>query len=281
MGNVFAKIHEYSLKNGKPNNPVNLRVSAEGKEVYRKLHDEIVAFRKNMEESENYISIRTKSLGMLLRVAGAINRLREGQKKCEKSDYEFENVITEDDMKMAESIVDHCVRSSMIAIGGNNSNKSETPLVIKKSCIPEPKNMTVDFISLHQRHVVNILKNEQISLGKIAANNHYPTINNVRGSIPAQKFTNGLCHLGLGELVEVSNERSKKVIMFKRYHPYDTNVNAEKREKVRKIWSELNININLGKENQVQEHDDSLSSQKVEEIYRSIKAGSGVLSEIN
>ena len=58
-----------------------------------------------MVESENYISIGTKSLGMFLRVAGAINRLREGQKKSEKSDYKFENVITEADMKMAENIL--------------------------------------------------------------------------------------------------------------------------------------------------------------------------------
>ena len=154
MGNVFELIHEYSRKNGKPRAPVKLRVSSEGKEVYRKIHNSIVEFRKKVD-SENYVSIRTKSLGMLLRVAGAINRLREGLMKAEENTYEFQNIVTEEDMKMAEMIVDHCVRASMIAIGGN---KASEMIPIKKCGIPEPENMTVEFLSMHQRHVYNILR---------------------------------------------------------------------------------------------------------------------------
>ena len=44
---------------------------------------------------------------MLLRVAGSINRLREGAKKVENDKYEFENVITEQDMLVVEGIVEH------------------------------------------------------------------------------------------------------------------------------------------------------------------------------
>ena len=51
-------------------------------------------------------------------MAGAINRLRESHKCVEDIDYEFENIITEEDMLIREGIVEHCVKPSMIAIGG-------------------------------------------------------------------------------------------------------------------------------------------------------------------
>ena len=114
----------------------------------RKIHNSIVEFRKKVD-SENYVSIRTKFLGMLLRVAGEINRLREGQKKAEENSYEFQNIVTEEDILMAERIVDHCVRASMIAIGGS---KASEMITIKKSGIPEPEQMTIEFLSMHQRH---------------------------------------------------------------------------------------------------------------------------------
>ena len=83
MGEVCAHVYRYSLDKGKPKAPVKLIVSVEGKEVYKRNHNAIVSFRQKME-SENLTSIKSKSLGMLLILPGAINRLREGEKKSKK-----------------------------------------------------------------------------------------------------------------------------------------------------------------------------------------------------
>ena len=146
-------------------------------------------------------------------------------------------------MLMAEGIVEHCVKQSMIAIGGKCKFDDQI-FTLKKSGIPEPESMSVEFLARYRSHVSNILKKEVISLSKIAANNHYPTINHVKGAEPARKFTNGLCHMGFGELTEVKNEKNK-IISFRRYHPYDSKLSIEKRERVKYLCEKLNIKMNM------------------------------------
>ena len=104
-------------------------------------------------------------------------------------------------------------KQSMIAIGGKCKFEKEV-IISKKSGIPEPENMSLEFLARYRSHVTNILKDDIISLSKIAGNNLYPTINHVKGAEPARKFTNGLCHMGFGELTEMKNEKNYKIMSF-------------------------------------------------------------------
>ena len=98
----------------------------------------------------------------------------------------------------------------------------------------------------------------------------------MKGAGPAQKFTTGLCNLGLGEMVEVSNGKKHKIISFRRFHPYDNTISKERRNKAGAIWNKLNIDIELTEENK---ENDLMSSQKLEEVVNNLKQSSGGISE--
>ena len=59
-----------------------LNLSDEAMQIYRIAHDENVDYREKEVFKEELLSIKSKSLGHLLRVAGVINRLREANTKC-------------------------------------------------------------------------------------------------------------------------------------------------------------------------------------------------------
>ena len=168
--------------------------------------------------------------------------------KVINKEYEFKNIVSFEDILMARELVEYSVRTSFVAVGEERTISEGAIADTGKNAIPEPENMHLDFLMPHTRHVKNILKEDKIPLGKIAANNYYPTINKTKGAVPAQKFTNGLVKLGFGEIVEKADGKNGKTYLFKRYHPYDTEITEQKRIRAKYLWDKLNLKID-GEEN--------------------------------
>lgn len=242
MGKVVKAIHDSSVEST-PKNPIYLHLSKEAMLVYKEAHDRVVSFREDMKR-DDHTSVVCKSLGLLLRLAGTINRLREGCMKVLNAEYTMEYIVTEADISMAKKLVEYSVESSCVCVG-NEVKVATTNL--KKMGIPQPENMTTEFLSRHVRHVENILKHDELPMSKISANNMYPTIDKMKGVDAAKRFVHDLVRLGMGEIRERKNEGKGqgKSLVFKRFHPYDESIPNEKRKKANTVWEQLRLNIPL------------------------------------
>ena len=90
---------------------------------------------------------------------------------------------------MAINIVEYSVRSSILAIGEKESKiPASSRTSLKKSNIPEPKNMSVDFLVPHANFVQRLVVDESIPLGKINKDNIFPTINGEKKCISSSSF---------------------------------------------------------------------------------------------
>ena len=263
MGKVFKTLYAYSA-NGKPKAPISLHLTKEAMNVYRKSHDHVVSFRKEMRRHD-HTSVVCKSLGLLLRVAGVLNRLRESTNLVIDQNYEMENVITENDILMAKELIHYSVETSLLALG----NEKCEDKVMPKSGIPMPENMSVEFLVTHVRHVRKIVKFKELPMRKITANNLYPTIGKMKGSDAARRFVNGLIHVGLGEIQERENEGKGQ---GKSLFSYDNNISGDQRNRVKDLWERLDLDASLC--TQVEESrstDLSEASQRLIEIVDTVK----------
>ena len=88
---IFEKIYKWCKGNNK------ITLSDDAFECYKTYHDEIVNFRANDLFEEEMLSIKSKSLGHILRVSGVICLLREAKELDQ-----FETLITKEDFLMAK-----------------------------------------------------------------------------------------------------------------------------------------------------------------------------------
>ena len=95
--------------------------------------------------------------------------------------------------------------------------------------------MNVDFLILHSHIVKRLCKKERIPLSTITRDNIYPVINKEKSSEVANRFLNGLCNLGFGE---ITDEKPK---CFKRYHPDD--MMCPDKENLKSTWKKLKIDV--------------------------------------
>jgi hypothetical protein len=246
MYKVLAEIYNTSCAT----KTTTLKLSDEAMEIYRIAHDENVDYREKELFKEELLSIKIKSLGHLLRVAGVINRLREANSKCLDEIYEYKDVVSGEDMFMARNLVQYSVQTSMLCIGGSTVS-DVAPCVsfnLKKSNIPDPKNMSVEFLVHHSRFVQRIVSEEITPLARISRDNIYPTINGEKNAGAARRFVNGLCEIGLGEMKEVMNKKGVKQLCFKRFHPYQRcggEENNPEKENLLSLWKRLNLKFPL------------------------------------
>ena len=88
------------------------------------------------------------------------------------------------------------------------------------------------------------MENETILVSKITGCNMYPTINNDKKASAGHRFVKGLCNPGLGSLEDRKNDKGRKELWFKRYHPYQKNdAPKEDQEKIINVWKKLNLDF--------------------------------------
>ena len=139
-----------------------------------------------------------------------------------------EPVISLDDFQQAMAIIKYSVETSMAIIKKSDRQLKKPASAPKKMPIPEPEEITMEYLINNQTHVKNILKDDETRLNEITRMKNYP--NQSGGRVPALKFVKGLAANGLGKYSPNSDA-------FKRYNP-----NAEicpDRENVKRKWGRL------------------------------------------
>ena len=158
--------------------------------------------------------------------------MREALLAMRDENYVFNHMITGEDFDMGSNIVEHSVKTSF-ALMNDSVSKPSPGMKLKemktyKQPIPEPVNMTMDFLIPYTNFVNRICSEDKISLSVISRDNIYPVINKEKGAEVAVKFVKGLCQFRFGKIM---NEKTK---CFKRYHPYD--IDCPDKENLESKW---------------------------------------------
>ena len=134
---VLQNVYENCYKEA-----VHLNLSPEALEVYKKYHDDIVDYRKSDLFEEARLSVKSKSLGLLLRLSGVICFLRMAA-----SNVKLENLVEKTDIDMAMNIVNYSVANafSLLPLQSSNDRSKNIDKVktVKKTPLSEPENLTI------------------------------------------------------------------------------------------------------------------------------------------
>ena len=206
---------------------VELEVTDDALECWIKVHDEIVEYRKKELYHDNGVSIKGKSLGQCVRVAGIMSLIRQSIEGAGNPEYVIIISVTKCDFELAINIVNHSVSTALELSKSPKANatdhtcqKQKNIPPLSKVGVPNPENMSMDFLIQHSHHVKNIMSTECVKLSVISGNNMYPSINRERGTSVAYRFVQGMCHLGFGRMIDLEC-KSGYCKAFKRYHPDD------------------------------------------------------------
>ena len=199
-----------------------------------KYHDEVVKFRLGKKAEPFMRSIKSKSIGILLRLAGVMNLLRNATRAINSKEFpQYDNMINSKDIERAIQIVRYSVEtSSVIAKVSKNAEVTKIMSAKNKEPVPEPENFTMEYLLAYIKVTRRILKKEEISVSAITRDKIYPHSSDESGAHIARKFLFGLVVLGLGELFDNGK-------IFKRYHP-DDEFCADK-DNLKKKWATLQI----------------------------------------
>ena len=219
LNNIYQRCSESNI---------GLTLSPAALKKYEDYHDEIVDFRMSDLFEEARLSVKSKSLGLLLRISGVISLLRK-----ELSTKDQEDVVELSDIDMALNIVTYSVSNAFALLPTKSrSTCNKKAKEVRKTPLPEPENITLEHLVQYQKVTKQILQQENIPMSTISKNKIYPIVNNVSGSHVANKFVKGLEKLGLGYVSPSSKS-------FKRYHPNDEN--CPDREGLQKKYKFLNL----------------------------------------
>ena len=219
MGNIYDRCCKEKL---------TLEFVGEAKELYDAFYDPIVDFRRENVFEESRLSVKSKSLGLVMRVSGIICLLKNAIDKPGDNI----NKVTKSDFEMASRIVECSVDTAFSLLKSSKKVASKPGSSKIKEQLPEPENFSIDFAQKHQRLVQRILSQPSIPLSVVSRDKIYPVINSVSGSKVGNKFLLGLQHIGLGHISPVSKS-------FKRHHPKDDE--CHNRDEIRKKYKMLNL----------------------------------------
>ena len=229
LASVIKKIYQSCRES------VNFIFSDEANQIYESLHDEVIDFRAMDEFEEAKSSVKSKSIGLFLRISGEIISLIRkcrGDNPCLKED----NKIEKSDAEMALQIVNYSVANAFCLVPSKFATtepaKPSSAKPVKKPPLPEPENLTIEYLQQYQKVTKRILQHEKIHLSKISKDKVYPIINDISGAHIANKFVNGLQRLGFGAVTPTAKH-------FKRYHPDDAG--CPDRESLRKKYKLMNL----------------------------------------
>lgn len=112
MLDILISIYDRCVGNG-----VEVILSEEAKLLYDDLHDEIVAYRRDHQGSVIEKSIKSKSLGILLRVGGILSLIRNAVCNKDAEVTLYDKIVTGEDMNRANKIVSYCQMNSLSVLG--------------------------------------------------------------------------------------------------------------------------------------------------------------------
>ena len=252
MSQIFKSIYERCVKNG-----VELFVSDDGSQIYKEVHDEIVQYRREHRGFKLEKSIRSKSLGILLRVGGVISFIRNALNNRDEEVTFYDNEVNLEDMERALKIVKYCQKNSLAVCEGNVNSVPEVVMKDKikrptpshsrhsKVPMPVPEKFTLDYVmDSNPTKVKKLLSVPQVKLRNVSGNKMYrsvPDSDTTDGAMIARNWFQGLV-LRLGEV-----DKTSKV--FKGFHPDDPK--CHDKEYLRKIWDDLNITSEFEQENEI------------------------------
>ena len=161
-------------------NDIRLVLSPEALKKYEYYHDEIADFRMSDLFEEARLSVKSKSLGLLLRISGVISLLR-----TELSGKNNEPIVDVSDIDMALNIVNYSVSNafSLLPTKSTKTCQKKGKEVVRKPPLPEPENITLEHLVQYQKVTKQILQQEQIPLATISKNKMYPIVNHVSTNI--------------------------------------------------------------------------------------------------
>ena len=230
---VLQHIYNRSTRS---NGDITLQLSKESMQLYDIYHDN---FQENKSKYPTFEkSIRSKSVTLLMRLAGVTNLIRNAVEEIKSTDSNFvpDSFINEIDMKRALSIVQYGVENSIamtkLFIGNVTSNSSKQRNRREFVPVPESENMNMDYLLANVRYTRNILKKEEIELRKITRDKMYPhtSDSSTQSSIYGHKFVAGIVAMGLGVIEGIGKKKT-----FRRFNPGDN-------DEIKKKWNELGMN---------------------------------------
>ena len=223
MSTIFKNIAQ-ECKGG-----LTLHLDDDALTAFKCYHDSVERSRKiDLFTTNGQVSLRAKSKGLVLRIAGVISLLR-----CSISNA-FSYKVTGSDFAHAMKIVEYSIQNSIAMLSNNSESSVSTKNA--KSSLPSPQNLTVDFLIPHSAAVKRVLNNDTTLMADISRFKMYPIINDVKNASVGESFVKGLENLGFGKII-LSNGRK----MFKRYHPCDAN--CPDKENLVEKWRKLNMTI--------------------------------------
>ena len=142
---------------------------------------------------------------------------------------ENDPVITEDDFIHAKAITKYSVETSLAIIKKReNQVIKKSNSVTEKKIIPEPENITMEFLAVNHIHVRNILKADETKIKDVTKMKMYPGQSG--GRLPVLKFIKGLEVNGLGRYSPNSDA-------FKRFNPNEES--CPDRDGIKRKWQKL------------------------------------------
>ena len=262
LQSVLGVLHENCTETD-----ITVNLSEPAEYLYDEYYDQTVDFRRENRALCDEVSVVSKSRGLVLRVAGIVCLLRlsiaEYKRRQQlQSNEEIDDEITfsqsmitqklsttpptnyfadlkisKEDMQMALTVVKHSVKISCtimkkpekkVAEKKKNAQANTTSLPI-----PDPENMTLDYLISNYAYTRSLCLQECVPVGKITRNKIYPHGEQMEsGRVPAIRFLRGLEKLGLGKY-------SPSTDSFKRYNP--NNEECPDRDELKKKWQKLNF----------------------------------------
>ena len=228
---ILEYIYNYSFQRN-----IQLKLDKEALNLYDDFHEDIIDFRKQDRFEESKLSVKSKSLGLVMRLSAIISLLRSSCSKILNESYEHSDIVTGSDFSMAKRIVEISVNTAFAILPDSTNvvgSSGKRASCIRSTPLPDPENLTIDFLKPFHKQVKRIIRKECTPLSTITRDKIYPIINNESGSRVGRKFVNGLEQLGFGKF----SPNSKS---FKRYSP--DSESCPDRENLKKKYKALNIN---------------------------------------
>ena len=121
MTRVFRKI--YNRGN------LILKLSSEAKDMYDSHHDDIATFKKESSGDSFAKSMKSKSLGLVMRLAAVLSEIRNALKESTSDEApEYDEIVTELDFQRAQKIIDYSNINSL-KIMNNNDQRAASSFV--------------------------------------------------------------------------------------------------------------------------------------------------------
>ena len=252
-------------------------LKSEAERLYDLHHDEVVDYRQTDLYEEKKVSIKSKSIGLALRLSGAICLLRnycewDKEKKSladeivaesdddqlisgqipeenevNEEEEEIRYDITGEDFKMALGLTKYSVKTSIALLSAEvpgmcKSTKQRVPKNTIKTPIPEPENCSMEYLLLESRHAKKYLSTSNVSMTDAIRNKWYPSDDSIdKMSLPAGS---GLGRVKGMKFVRGLQELGLGVLSpgknhFKRIH-YDDE-DCDDKENLKKKYRMLNL----------------------------------------